>query len=207
MFTPTRSKKSEQRAEVLRLQQQIRLLAIQQQKVAARMREAEEHHRRTVEEQAYQSRYQPPTMAPMPSVSQPYDSPPRRPYSTPLPSPPFQPPADTYRYMPTTIHERPMTPVSPISPITPLGAPITPPMAPRRYSITPAPTLGSRGHMTPPQTPPISRPKTRVANPQVPSKANSDHWWSQVFGMSPGSTSLSEPPKYVPRVVVVVVVI
>jgi len=196
MFAPNRTKKSEQRAEVHHYQEQIRLLAIQQQKVAARMKEAAEHHRRTVEEQAYQTRYQP-----MTPVSQPYDSPPRRPYSTPLPSPPFQPPVDAYRYMPATIHERPMTPVSPISPITPLGAPVTPPMAPRRYSLTPAPTLGSRGQVTPPQTPPISRSKTRVANPQIPSKASSDHWWSQVFGMSPGSTSLSEPPKYVPCVV------
>jgi len=198
MFAFTRTKKNEQRAEVHHFQEQIRLLAIQQQKVAARMREAEEHHRRTVEEQACQARYQAPTMTPMPPVSQPYDSPPRRPYSTPLPSPPFQPPVDTYRYLPTAIHERPMTPVSPISPISPLGAPVTPPMVPRRYSVTPAPALGSRGQMTPPQTPPISRPKSRVANPQIPSKVTSDHWWSQVFGMCPGSTSLSEPPKYVP---------
>lgn len=194
MFAPSRTKKNEQRAEVHHFQEQIRLLAIQQQKVAARMREAEEHHRRTVEEQAYQARYQAPTMTPMLPVSQPYDSPPRRPYSTPLPSPPFQPPVDTYRYLPTAIHERPMTPVSPISPISPLGAPVTPPMVPRRYSVTPAPALGSRGQMTPPQTPPISRPKSRVANPQIPSKVTSDHWWSQVFGMCPGSTSLSEPP-------------
>jgi hypothetical protein len=142
------------------------------------MREAEEVHRRTVEEQAYRARYAP-------------DSPPRRPYSTPLPSPPFPLPVDSYRYIPTaTIHEsRPMTPVSPISPISPITPLTTPPMVPRRYSVTPA------APATPPMTPPIPRPRTRAGNPQLPSRGGSDHWWSQVFGMSPGSTSLAEPPK------------
>ncbi|KAA8905047.1 hypothetical protein FN846DRAFT_11491 [Sphaerosporella brunnea] len=196
LFGPSYHKKSEQKAEIRRLQDQIRALAIQQEKSEARMREAEEVHRRTVEEQAYRSRYQP--SPPMPPVSTPpHDSPPRRPYSTPLPSPPFPLPIDSYRFMPPagTIHEnRPMTPVSPISPISPITPLTTPPMSQRRYSVTPAPAL-SRPPATPPMTPPTSHPAARRGHPQLPTKGSSEYWWSRVFGMSPGSTSLSEPPK------------
>jgi hypothetical protein len=48
---------------------------------------------------------------------------------------------------------------------------------------------------TPPTTPPMPRQKLRAGAPQLPSKGGAEHWWSQVFGMSPGSTSLSDPPK------------
>ncbi|KAF8541034.1 hypothetical protein BDD12DRAFT_830974 [Trichophaea hybrida] len=179
MFSPIQSKKSEQKAEVRRLQEQIRSLASQQEKVTARMREMEENHQRTLEEQAYQARYP----GPSPMI-------PTHHSLHPIPLP-----IDSYRYsIPTTLHEnRPMTPMSPISPISPI-TPLAPPMAgPRRYSVTPSPTMNRM--TTPPTTPPMPRQKPRVGNPQLPSKAGPEHWWSQVFGMSPGSTSLSEPPK------------
>lgn len=193
------SKKSENKADTGRLREQIRLLASQQEKAASRMRELEDNHRRHMEEQAYArytqtQTYMPPTALPTPPL---YDSPPQRPYSTPaLPSQYQVPPpgqhSPYHRFMPNLMtHERPMTPISPISPISPL----TPPMAPRRYSNAAAPSPQAARTATPP-TPPM-RPKTRQSNhqqTQVHGLKGSGQWWSDVFGMSPGSTSL-EPPR------------
>lgn len=204
LYAARTSKKSEYNVEVSRLQEQIRTLASQQEKNTARMREVEENHRRTVQEQVYQHQFQHhqphhsryPTPAPV--ATPPYESPPRRPYSTPLPSPPFSVPIDSYRYIPPpapsqqTIYEsQPMTPISPISPITPLT---TPPMISRRFTSTPGTTVNREA--TPPSTPPTARPKARISHLQAPaSKDTSVQWWSHVFAISPGFTSLSDPPR------------
>ena len=129
------------------------------------------------------------TPAPLPSPVQQYFSdiavprggqysPPRRPYNTPLPSPPYQVPAEAYRYVHNIIHESlPMLPVSPTSPAA----------MPRRHSTARDPWMAA------PPSPPLITGARRI--PILPTKANRDDWWSQVFESDRESTQLPEPSK------------
>lgn len=180
IYTNGRSKKVETRSEREDYQEQIRRIAVQQEKHASKMRDLEDNHRRAVEEQIYMSRH---AHAALPSP--PYDSPPRGTY-TPGPSP-YQFPIDAYRgitgYGPTP----PLTPVSPISPVSPL-APA--PILSRRYS-TPAPPGGRATPSTPP-TPPVSTRPRLPRSAGHPQSSTKGQWWSEVFSNGPGSTTLSD---------------
>lgn len=184
----------------------MKYLADNQEKVAKRMREVEEHQRRMSEEKSYMNRY------PHPLPSPPYDAPQQRrtSNSTPggfPPTPPMEPQRRSFTPAASFVNTTgfpPTPPMEPVRYVTPHGSALgsphgsaygSRPMTPAT-PITPiSPLLRDSRYIPPPAPTPIpSPPRLRGGNLASALAVARPNWWTDVFDGTAGHTSFKEAP-------------